>query len=97
MSVRESSGLLHRVTERGSSDMFGHDRESAARRFDGAVTFIPGARETASLDLAVHAESLVLLGRDVTERDRLIDSVPRLRGETDLRGPSRADAPERDK
>jgi polyisoprenoid-binding protein YceI len=51
----------------GLSTMFGHDHEIGARRFDGVVSFIPGAPETASLDLTVRADSLALLDRDLGE------------------------------
>lgn len=64
------SRLIIETHTTGLSTMFGHDHEIGARRFEGIVSFIPGAPETASLDLAVHADSLVLLDRDVSERDR---------------------------
>jgi polyisoprenoid-binding protein YceI len=54
----------------GLSTMFGHDHEIGAHRFDGVVSFIPGAPETASLDLTVRADSLALLDRDVSQQDR---------------------------
>jgi len=64
------SRLVVETHTTGLSTMFGHDHEIGARRFDGVVSFIPGAPDTASLELAVRADSLVLLDRDVSERDR---------------------------
>ena len=54
----------------GLSSMFGHDHEISAREFIGSISFIPGAPETASLDVTVQASSLALLDKDVSAEDR---------------------------
>ena len=55
----------------GLSSMFGHDHRIAATGLGGAVSFIPGAPESASVELTIEADSLRLLDDGVSDANRV--------------------------
>jgi polyisoprenoid-binding protein YceI len=55
----------------GLSSMFGHDHRIGASGLAGSVSFIPGAPESASVDLTVEADSLRLLDDGVSDANRV--------------------------
>ena len=50
----------------GLSSMFGHDHKFDARDFAGTITFVPGAPESAALELTVRSDALTLI-EDVSD------------------------------